>query len=73
MPDGETQFEVEASKTCLTSEADEGRQKGCYLWCPVQSSKRDRFSLKKCLPTALQFLSMHLQKGRKVLVHDDQG
>ena len=44
-----------------------------YLWLPVAGPKRDRTSLRARLPAALAFVSGHLSRGRRVLVHCDDG
>lgn len=42
-------------------------------WLPIESSKRDRSSLKDNLQQALEFVSAHLAAGHTVLLHDVEG
>jgi hypothetical protein len=42
-------------------------------WLPIESSKRDRSSLKENLQQALEFVSAHLAAGHTVLLHDVEG
>jgi hypothetical protein len=44
-----------------------------YLWLPVPHSKFERQGLRAALPEALSFVSGHLQAGRRVLIHCDDG
>lgn len=44
-----------------------------YLKLPVAEGKRDRIQLERWLPVGLLFLLLHIQKGRRILVHCNQG
>ncbi|KAK9845521.1 hypothetical protein WJX81_008456 [Elliptochloris bilobata] len=44
-----------------------------YLWLPVAGPKQDRVALRARLPAALAFVAGHLARGRRVLVHCDDG
>jgi tRNA A64-2'-O-ribosylphosphate transferase len=44
-----------------------------YLQLPVKEGKRDKTELEKWMPVGLAFLLLHLQNGRRVLVHCAQG
>lgn len=52
----------------------ETSQKSCfYLQLVVAEGKRDRTELERLLPLGLAFLTLHIQQGRRALVHCAQG
>ena len=44
-----------------------------YLQLPVAEGKRDRTELERWMPVGLLFLIQHLQHGKRILVHCNQG
>lgn len=44
-----------------------------YLHLPLLDAKHSRRHLQARLPAALQFVSHHLMRGRRVLIHDADG
>jgi tRNA A64-2'-O-ribosylphosphate transferase len=56
------------------SELHTKSQRSCfYLQLPVAEGKRDKTELERWMPVGLTYLILHMQQGRRVLVHCAQG
>ncbi|XP_031487051.1 tRNA A64-2'-O-ribosylphosphate transferase isoform X2 [Nymphaea colorata] len=59
---------VDAILNCDSEVSSSSSSSSNYLHLPIVTSKFDRFSLLKCLPSAVNFANSNLSKGKTVLV-----
>lgn len=62
-----------SNSDCEAAAAAEAADPGAYLRVPVATSKINRHGLERQLPAVLEFVSGHLAKEHRILLHCDAG